>query len=86
VIENNSLGFVTTSKANLITINYYNPQTLTQVTGTNSNAAGNIVQITISGFSWAWMAPYGRNAAALQISASSSDVMEYPPNGIPPTR
>ena len=86
VVQRNSLGFLNTSNAGLISIAYSNPQTLAAVTGTNSNAAGNIVQITVSGFSWAWMVPYARSAAPLSISVASADVVEPSPNGIPPAR
>ena len=86
VVEQNSLGFLNSSNASLISITYYNPQTLTTVTGTNSNAAGNIVQVSVSNFSWAWMVPYARSATALQMSASSSDMVEPSSSGVPPAR
>ena len=86
VVQAYSLGFLTTTNANLISITYYNPATLTSVSGTNSNAAGNIVQVSVTGFSWAWMVPYARSATPLQISVASADVVEPSPNGVPPTR
>lgn len=87
VIENNSLGFITSSNAaSLVTINYYNPSTLVLQTGTGSNAAGNIVQVQISGLSWAWMVPYGRGATPLQFTVTSADIVEANSTGIPPTR
>jgi Flp pilus assembly protein TadG len=86
IVEQNSLGFLNAGNANLIAINYYNPATLLLVTGVNSNAAGNIVQVNVSGFSWAWMAPYGRDATPLQIAASSADIVEPNATGVPPAR
>ena len=86
IVEQNSLGFLNAHNANLISVNYYNPATLQLVTGVNSNAAGNIVQVGVSGFSWAWMAPYGRNAAPLQIAAASADIVEPTASGVPPAR
>lgn len=86
VVQQNSLGFLNSTNANLIAITYYNPSTFAVVTGVNSNASGNIVQVSVSGFSWAWMVPYARSAAPLLISAASSDLVEPPPNGVPPTR
>jgi len=86
IVEQNSLGFLNANNANLITINYYNPTTLQLVSGVNSNAAGNIVQVGVSGFSWAWMAPFGRDATPLQIAAASADIVEPTTSGVPPAR
>jgi len=74
-----------------ITINYYyqnlgvTPSTLTLVTGAGSNAAGNICQVTASGMAYHWMIPLLRGTSALNVAASSADIMEAQPNG-PPTR
>jgi hypothetical protein len=86
IVEQNSLGFLNANNANLIAINYFNPTTLQPVSGTGSNAAGNICEISVSGFSWLWMAPYGRSAAPLMISAASADIVEPTSSGVPPTR
>jgi Flp pilus assembly protein TadG len=91
VIKQNSIGFV--SEADLtssparsnITIQYYDPRTLVEMTGNGSNAGGNICVITAT-VQHAWMAPLWRTAGLLTYSASSSDVMEAPPNGILPAR
>jgi Flp pilus assembly protein TadG len=87
VVQNNALGFLSGStwKSNVV-ISYYNPKTLLAVTGVNSNAEGNIVQVSVTGLSWAWMVPYGRSAVPLPIAAASSDVVEPPPNGTTPAR
>jgi|SRR5579862_7858697 Flp pilus assembly protein TadG len=87
VVENNSLGFLNSSNGdNLISITYYNPNSLQAVNGTGSNAPGNIVQVQVTGLSWLWMVPYGRSATPLQISATSSDIVEPNSTGIPPPR
>lgn len=72
-----------------ITITYYQqqagpPPTLVQVNGTGSNAAGNIVQVTASGLTYAPMVPLLRSASPLQFSVSSADIMEAQPSGPPP--
>jgi Flp pilus assembly protein TadG len=91
VIKQNSVGFVsdadlTASPArSTITIQYYDPTTLAEVTGSTSNAGGNICVITAT-VQHAWMAPLWRTAGLLTYSASSSDVMEAPPLGILPAR
>lgn len=74
-----------------ITITYYfqdlgaSPVTLTAVTGVGSNAAGNIVQVTASGLAYSWMIPLLRGTTALNVAASSADIMEAQPSG-PPAR
>ena len=86
IVEQNSLGFLNTNNASMISISYYNPTTLQLVTGVNSNAAGNIVEVSVTGLSWLWMAPYGRSARPLRISAASADIVEPTTSGVPPTR
>ncbi len=87
VVENNSLGFLNSSNGDsLISINYYNPSTLQVVNGLNSNAPGNIVEVQVTGLSWAWMVPYARSSTPLQISATSMDIVEPNATGIPPAR
>jgi len=87
VVENNSLGFLNSSNGDsLISITYYNPTTLAAVSGIGSNAPGNIVQVQVTGLSWAWMVPYARSSAPLQISATSMDMVEPNATGVPPGR
>jgi Flp pilus assembly protein TadG len=87
VVENNSLGFLNSSNGDsMISITYYNPNTLQVVNGLGSNASGNIVQVQVTGLSWAWMVPYARSSTPLQISATSSDIVEPNSVGIPPPR
>jgi Flp pilus assembly protein TadG len=68
-----------------ISIKYYNPTTLTEVTGVGSNAGGNVIQVSANNLTYAWMVPLLRSATPLQFSVSSADVMEASPSaGIPP--
>jgi Flp pilus assembly protein TadG len=89
VIKQNSVGFVSdadlSASRSTISIQYYDPVSLVEVTGNRSNAGGNICVITAT-VQHAWMAPLWRTAGLLTYSASSSDVMEAPPNGILPGR
>jgi len=71
---------------NRISIQYYDPITLAEVTGVNSNAGGNIVVVKASGLSWAWMIPLLRSTTPLQFSVASADIMEASPSGGPPGR
>lgn len=87
VVQQNAMGFLEGSSGlSKIGIDYYDSQTLALVTGPASNRGGNIVQISVNGYTWNWIAPVQRSWPALAISASSSDIMEQPPNGIIPNR
>ena len=89
VVEKYSLGFLTdadiTALKSTFTITYYDATTLAAVTGTGSNAQGNICLISTS-VQHSWMAPVWRSTGILSFNASSSDVMEAPPGGVLPTR
>ena len=69
-----------------ITITYYDPVTLLAVAGANSNIGGNIVVVSVSGLSWAWMFPLWHSSAPLQFAVASADIMEATPLGGPPAR
>ncbi len=84
VVQRNSMGFLSgEAGAGKIHIRYYDPVTLVE---TASNAGGNLVEISIEGFTWNWMAPLMRGNTPITISARSSDLMESSPNGFPPAR
>jgi Flp pilus assembly protein TadG len=91
VVEQNSMGFLNSSDVGgssptaTITIQYFSPTTSTAVTGTGSNAGGNICVVTAT-LQHSWMAPLWRSTGILTLSASSSDIMEAPPGGVIPTR
>jgi Flp pilus assembly protein TadG len=91
VVQGYTLGFLDALSPdhigkNRIAITYYDPVALTTVSGVGSNAGGNIVVVSASGLSWAWMVPLLRSAAPLQYSVSSADIMEATPVAGPPTR
>jgi Flp pilus assembly protein TadG len=91
VVENNSMGFINSSNANLVTVQYYNSSTFAEVTGTSSaNADGNIIVVSISGFTHNWMNPinwvsggttFSVTGTPLTISATSADRLESLPVG-----
>jgi len=93
VVEYNSMGFLNTSNANLINVNYYNSATFADVTGSGAglaNADGNILQVSVSGYTHNWIAPvqwvfgsttFGLNNTPLSISAVSADRLESLPVG-----
>ena len=85
VVQGYTLGFLDYLSPdhvgkNRIAITYYDPVSLAPVAGAGSNAGGNIVVVSASGLSWAWMVPLLRSAAPLQFSVSSADIMEATPD------
>jgi Flp pilus assembly protein TadG len=86
VVQKNAMGFLNGDNgASKIYIRYYKPGTLTE---TQSNAAGNIVEVSIEGYTWDWIAPVMRKrGSAVTITARASDRMESMPGGVlPPAR
>lgn len=96
VVQSRSMGFLSGDKIAYIQINYYQPSNLTApVTGTGSNAPGNVVEVAVVNFPWSWLAPLQpdmdqahRRTSPLTLSAYSSDVMQGLPVGSlnPPAR
>ena len=96
VVEHNSMGFVAgPSGLNQISICYIDPSTLSTnpsnvpkcLTGTGSNAGGNVIEVSVANVAVSAFGPIWRESSAhLFLNANSSDVMESSPNGIPPTR
>jgi Flp pilus assembly protein TadG len=87
VVQTNAMGLLPGSAgAALINIQYYLPNTLTPVSGLDSNAGGNIVQVSVQGYSLPPLGPILRNPAPLSLGAQSFDRMEGSPGGIPPAR
>ena len=88
VVKKYSMGFINDSAISAgtanITIQYYDPS-LTAVSGTNSNASGNICVVTASVKRF-WIAPIYLDSNLDTFNASSSDVMEAPAGGTPPVR
>jgi Flp pilus assembly protein TadG len=84
-IQQYSFGFVTSSNASsVITINYYSPtNTGTALSGCGATTGGNVVEVSVSGISLVPLAPLWRSSAPLNLSASSSDVMESGTNACP---
>jgi Flp pilus assembly protein TadG len=91
VVRRYSLGFLDcmspgSDPLDKITVTYYDPVTFTPLTGPGSNAGGNIVVVSATGLSWAWLAPLLRSVTPLQFSVSSADLMEATPLAGPPVR
>lgn len=90
-VKNNAVGLVDAlspnqNGSNQITITYYDPVSITPVTGPNSNIGGNIVVVSIQGLTWNWMFPLWHQSNPLQFGVASADIMEATPLGGPPAR
>ena len=85
VVQENAFGFLSGSTGT-ITIQYYDPTTLKPASGVGSNSGGNLLQISISGVKVDPLGPILRDSTAITLSASSSDVMESSPGGVPAPR
>jgi Flp pilus assembly protein TadG len=81
VVQQNALGLLNgNSGACKIAISYYNPGGSTASAG-----GGNIVQVTVQGYSYHPLGPILRSGAPVPISATAADVMEQcPVSGCPP--
>ncbi|MEP7363566.1 MAG: TadE/TadG family type IV pilus assembly protein [Acidobacteriota bacterium] len=85
VVQSNAMGFLSgATNYSKIKVRYYSPTSFVEVTG---NDPGNVVEVSVEGYSWGWLAPLWRSATPLNISVRSSDRMESLPGGAsPPTR
>ena len=94
VVQQFSMGFVkTTDNPQDIFVNYYAPSNLTTpIVGVGGNAPGNIVEVSVQGVSWAWIAPlsgsYGgsvsqyRSTTPITLNIYSSDILGGYPAGV----
>lgn len=84
VVQNNAIGMLQgSSGAALISIQYYDGTTLAP---TASNAGGNVVQVSVAGYSLAPMGPLLHSNTPLTLSVTSSDRTESCPAGVCPIR
>jgi hypothetical protein len=86
VVKRHAMGFLNDpAQLDRVTIRYFDPRTGQFADGNGSNRSGNILELRVEGYPWAWMAPVLRDRRVLTFSAESSDLMEAQPNG-PPAR
>lgn len=74
VVQRNAMGLLGgTAGAEKIIVRYYNPTTFAL---SAANAPGNIVEISVEGYTWGWIVPLLRSSTPLSIMARASDRME----------
>jgi len=87
VVQQNAMGLLNGSNGlGLIQVQYYLPNTLQPVSGAGSNVGGNLVEVSVQGYSLPPLGPILHNPAALSLSVQAWDRMEGSPGGIPPAR
>lgn len=85
LVAQNSFGFIPSGQASsFVSVQYYNPNTLTAITDNTGPVGGNVVQVSIAGVTVKSFGPLFRSAAPISMSASALDVMESSPGGVPP--
>ena len=83
VVRQNAMGFLNRCD-DCIKVRYYRSDTLAE---TPDNLPGNLVEISVEGYQFTWMAPLWRLAGSLNVSARALDRMEGLPTGqSPPAR
>ncbi len=80
VVMRNSMGFLR-GRESAIQIRYFDPVTFTEVP---DNIPGNIVEVSVEGYQFRWVAPLWRTAGAVALDARAADRMEGLPTGASP--
>lgn len=89
VVATYAFGMISATDTTHIQIHYYSPVDLTEQSP--GNVPGNVVEVSVQGMSWAWMAPFSgslswgrslRTDSPIAISVYSSDIMGGYPAGV----
>lgn len=81
VVQKQSLSLLTGSQSGTLTVQYLDGTTLLP---TASNRGGNLVQVSVTNYQIAPLAPLLRPAAAVPVTVTSIDAIENSPGGVPP--
>jgi hypothetical protein len=93
VVQQFAMGMVkTTDNPQDIFVKYYSTSNLTTAIGSGGNVPGNIVEVSVQGVSWSWIAPlsgsYGgaapffRSTTPISLNIFSSDILGGFPAGL----
>lgn len=94
VVQQYAMGMVTTTdNPQDIFVKYYAPSNMTTpIAGSGGNVPGNIVEVSVQGVSWSWIAPlsgsYGgnvpfyRSSTPIVLNIYSSDILGGYPAGV----
>lgn len=81
-VRANSLGFLT--RDDQVTVKFFDESGGGEVSGFGANTGGNVVQVSIDNYRWRWIAALFTGTPDLNITVTSSDILEPSPNGVPP--
>jgi len=81
-VRSQSLGLV--ARESDVTVRFFDESGLGEVRGRGANGGGNIVQVSVEGYRWRWIVGHFVGSSDLNISVSSSDVLEPSPSGVAP--
>jgi Flp pilus assembly protein TadG len=93
IVQQFAMGIVSTSdNPQDIFVKYYTPTNLTTAVASGGNVPGNIVEVSVQGVSWSWLAPlsgsYGggvpffRGSTPVTLNIYSSDILGGYPDGV----
>ncbi len=93
IVQQYAMGIVsTTDNPQDIFVKYYSTSNLTTPIASGGNVPGNIVEVSVQGVSWSWIAPlsgsYGggvpffRNSTPITLNIYSSDILGGFPAGV----
>lgn len=86
VVQQQAMGFLSSTDLGYITIDLWTVTTNppTKVTGPGSNAAGNLVVVSVSAWPFTPLAPILHSGASIPITVSSGDLIESSGSGTAP--
>ena len=77
MVKNSAVGFLSAPAHDpKIKVRFYNPTTLVEEFGNNSNRAGQLVEIGVEGYEWSWIAPLWRTASPFVVNVYATDKTE----------
>ena len=77
VVVEQAMGFLPgTTNRQRVKVRYYHPDTFVEITTSAANSPGNVLEVSIEGYDYVWLAPLLRSAIPLTISVRSSDRLE----------
>jgi len=91
VVQQYAMGIVTTAdNPQSIFVKYYSPTDLTTPIVNGGNIPGNVVEVSVQGVSWTWMAPISgtadsgalRSTSPIALNVYSSDILGGFPPGV----
>jgi Flp pilus assembly protein TadG len=93
VVQQYAMGIVkATDNPQDILVKYYSPSNLNTAIASGGNVPGNIVEVSVQGVSWSWLAPlsgsyggsvpYFRSTTPITLNIYSSDILGGYPAGV----